>query len=233
MAIPNNPTFNRFNQQSSGSSLGYYSRTMFSFVGETNNLTASLWTTSSTGITTTNCNGISNLTSSYSSNSWGSHIVPAYYWRDGKVVRLKGTFYVTSSATTQTFNMRFGLGWLSAGNETTDWYGIQNNNNNHTIAQSEMIVNFENIIACSVAQSGSYSVFVSNGFYSETQEGNEESANKRRSTWTSIWNNTNQGFLTSSYGDIYPIETYLAMNLAGTNITGSIKLLHLSIEELA
>lgn len=230
MAAPNNPTFNRSSNQASGSSPGYYSRTMFSFVGQTNNLTGSLWTTGS-GVST-NCNGISDLTSSYASNCWGSHVLPEKYWRDGKVVRARGTFFVSCSSANTYFNMRFGISTFST-SEDTLWLGVQNNNNNHIIRADLQIVNFENIIACSVADSGSSpkTIFVSNGFYSHTVEGNEESENRRRPVWTPIWSGSNEGFISQT--SVYSQQTFIAMNLAGTNMTGSIQLLNLSLEELA
>lgn len=106
----NNPTFNKSNQNSP-TSVGYYSRTIFSCGG---NGIANQNLHGETGIIGSNDNGIQYLIDNYSNECHGYNEFPAYYWKAGKSVRIKGNCLVygypeeEDGQYTQ-FNMSVGL----------------------------------------------------------------------------------------------------------------------------
>jgi len=122
--IYNNSTFNRTNQ--SGISPGFYSRTLFSYHtvndDETNLYNDTDWTEDDL------FDGITSLQSNFPNRCHGSNVLPPYYWRPGKNIRIRGTFFVGTGGENSIFNMRFGIKKVGA---VLIPLAIQNNNFNH------------------------------------------------------------------------------------------------------
>jgi hypothetical protein len=118
----NNSTFNRTNQ--SGISSGFYSRTLFSYHTVNNdeyNLSND-WTENE------GFDGITWLQNNIPERCHGSNILPPYYWRPGKNIRIRGTFFVGSTNQNCIFNMRFGIKKVG---DVLIPLAIQNNGFNH------------------------------------------------------------------------------------------------------
>lgn len=226
MARKNNPTFTKF---ASDFVPGYYSRTLFVF-----SPSGSGYLVSSSWVDTANYNGLNDLTSSLSLNCHGNYTLPAYYWRDGKTIRVSGyvSYDNTFGAGTEQFDMRFGLQEMSSSGVT--WLSYQNNNTAHYVSAGggEIPVTFDVVISCGTAASGSAteSVFISKGYYEYDRENGVDVH------YVPVYIRSNVG---ETLGSAYYVNpTSIAMNFYGSNPNEgnnntSIRVYHILIEELA
>jgi len=250
--ITNNPNFNKlgYNQYDGGlpySSPGFYSRVLFTYAPYNNNIDElSGGNNTSDWFVNSSFNGIASLGSDI---SHGSNVIPAYYWRPGKTIKITGGLSInvpgqTSLGINRRLNLRFGLISGSFAEPTA----IQNNNNNHVIPNDAttynfLPVHFECTIACSTINTSADEItYYSNGFYYYDYIGyNTLSTNfpaKQEIIYVPVWNAPNLSKVLSA-SDYYENPTSIMMNMYdsalgnGTDGYGECYLTKLLIEELA
>jgi hypothetical protein len=189
--ITNNPTFNKSNQNSP-ISVGYYSRTIFSCGG---NGIANQNLYGETGIIGSNDNGIQYLIDNYSNECHGYNEFPAYYWKAGKSVRIKGNCLVMgypgeeAGQYTQ-FNMSVGLKESSDGGVAI----LANSavNSIFPLTGGDLCpVDFEYIITCATPDTySSTCCFFASGYYQYNYgQYNSSGTNTNSTVYTPVFGN--------------------------------------------
>lgn len=123
----NTPTFNRYTQV--GTSVGYYSRVLFTYCSynqDDRNFLDQIsgWTNSA------NFDGIGELLTNQPDMCIGDYTLPVLYWKQGKNIRIRGTAIARMERyrdSGQYLNMRFGI----SDGTSVYWLAIQNKNFNH------------------------------------------------------------------------------------------------------
>lgn len=246
----NNPTFNKFN--ASGSAVGYYTRTLFSYNKvEPNDLLSD----TSAWFNDEGFDGLGYLTDTY--DTYGSYILPGKYWRPGKSIRIKGSYKAYGSFAqggliqppyVDYLHMTFGLNRPGTG----DYWVLaqQNNNNSHqflfqsilTAVELETMVDFQCVITQTDFNSPSSSFFAQ-GYY-QYSRGDDKSAYPGDSpntfnSYVPIWKYSNNGYMTTGSADYYNLETGIHFNFYINGWDGNeaqspdIYLANITIEELA
>ena len=227
-----NSTFNRGNN--SGISSGYYSRTLFTWVTLADGYEL---TSQSEWVSNDNGNGLQLLIDNKPEYCHGGITFPPYYWTAGKTIRFRGTFFVKANDNDSIFNMRFGLKEASGPN--TQWFAIQNNDNNHTFLGGDYEtydtpVNFQCLMMCCTRDYESAPWFTANGFYRYNLKSDAWSYG-RGAVQVPVWLNGNggspNGVAASSDPSFISQQTTFMMNCYDSNIA-EIELLNLTIEEL-
>jgi hypothetical protein len=231
--LGNNSTFNRSLLNATGDRTvkGYHSRTVFSYATE--NL-INLYNTDVTNEADTE--GIQFLIDNSGTNDYhGTHIIPAYYWRPGKVFRVSGTIIVddTNGIGVEELNMRFGLN--AGGLINPAWLAIQNNNNNHTFSNADpsgpLPVDFSCDIFCSrVETDATNAYFGASGYYQYTYANFNSVGEDRGSIHVPVWSST---FATTGLEEVYTGQSTIMFNLFGTTTDPTVYITRLTIEELA
>lgn len=234
-AITNNPTFNKNNYTSydggySSNFPGFYSRALFSYAPfDSPNL---LGDNNSDWVVDSTWDGIGDLLTSVDNTAChGSNILPSYYWRPGKSIRLTGDFSLNIPITSEglgsnrIFNLRFGLQETNGPNTTI--FAAQNNFNNHSLAGNSTIVNnyfpihFECTITCARINIAAENVtFFTNGFYYyEFVNYNASGDNiDKGSVYVPIWGGGDGDTIVDL--PYYISSTKIIMNGYGSDITG-------------
>jgi len=166
----------------------------------------------------------------------GSYKIPAFSWRTGKNLRIRGLLTCTSGATGETLNMTVGL--ESRGGIVTT-LGSQNSGSaDHTFANDAIPVApigplptfFEIEISCGGASgtsAGSYA-FMANGFYEYAYYPNSDNVNNKN-YYIPIWDSGGPNFLISDYHDQ---ESKIFFNMNNSTIS-ELYLHSIIIEELS
>jgi len=224
---PNNPTFNR--GQHNGVVVGYHSRTIFSY-----NSSNPVQVNNTNVTDDSNTDGIQFLIdSTVPTDSYGSHITPAYYWNSGKTFRVSGTIIIGASTeedvTNPKFNMRFGLNSPSFFNP--EWLAIQNNNNDGPpLGQNELPIDFSCDIFCSSVSGDPAGEFGAAGYYQYTTEENTTGGLNLGLTYIPVWSDA---LIYNGLSGAYTNQSTIMFNLFGTDIGYEIYITRLTIEELA
>lgn len=229
MAQTNNPTFNRAN--TGGSVPGFYSRTLFTYTSNSNNI-YNLAGTDWVGVT--DFDGIGDLISNDPTSCHGDYIIPEIYWTPGKTIRIKGALLCASGDADELFNMRFGL--QETNGPTTEWLAIQNSNaSDHTFALGAIKGPLPVDFACDIVCSGydeTYTYLVSSGYYQYNPLWFDSNGGTNvDGIYVPVW--YNKGFVISYAPDFYLYKNKIMFNLNGTSLSASIYLTNLTIEELA
>jgi hypothetical protein len=163
----------------------------------------------------------------------GSYKIPAFSWRTGKNLRIRGFLTCTSGATGETLNMTVGL--ESRGGIVAT-LGSQNSGSaDHTFtsgatgAQGPLPTFFEIEISCGGASgtsAGSYA-FMANGFYEYAYYPNSDNVNNEN-YYIPIWDSGGPNFLISDY---YDQESKIFFNMNDSTIS-ELYLHSIIIEEL-
>jgi hypothetical protein len=250
-AITNNTTFNKNNNN--GQFPGFYSRVLFSYAPYLNEVPELLQNNTSDWVVDSGYDGIGELLSGNAPLCHGSNILPAYYWRPGKTIRVTGDFSVNIPLQEGLFqnkilNLRFGL--IETATPAATSLAIQNNNNNHGLAFSVgtggsaydyIPIHFEcNIICSTINQANDPPcTFYSNGFYYYDHSNyNSAGTNYDKSAvYVPVWKSANGS--TTLGDEYYSASTKIMMNIYGSEIGngadgyGAVYLTKLLIEELA
>jgi len=256
-AITNNPTFNKKNNTSNRFFPGFYSRALFSYApyGDETIVPNLLGTNNSDWVTDSAWDGIGDLLGSGTRVAChGSNILPAYYWRPGKIIKITGDLSVNiplqeGLIQNKILNLRFGL--TETNTPTSTALAIQNGDNNHILAfnvagigaqsYNYAPIHFECTIMCAKIDLGQDPpcIFYGNGFYYydfTNYNSSGENFNKS-SVYVPVWTDGNGS---TNLGNAYYIhETKIMMNFYGSTIGnvndgyGAIFLSKLLIEELA
>ena len=236
MSLTNNSTFNK------STSNGYYSRVLYTYMlgsTEENQILYDSygdlpWAGSGDYDT------LGNLSPTY---IHGSNVLPSYYWRPGKNIRVRGKLAVKNpSGNSGNLNMRFGL--YSDGSYFD--LAAQDNFDSHNIIATPvnppMPVYFECNISCQsiLPNADPESYFYASGFYryNYLYSGDTTNVGYGRtpgSVYVPIWNSNN--FI----GDIVPVlysnPTSIIWNGYGTSFSDEdqtlVTLSYITIEELA
>lgn len=236
MSLTNNPTFNK------STSNGYYSRVLYTYmlgaVDEEQILYDSYGDLEWAGDSTYDTLG--NLDPTY---IHGSNVLPSYYWKPGKNIRVRGKLAINNQlGSTGIFNMRFGLyangSFLDLAAQ--DSYG--NHDFNSFGSVPSLPVYFECNISCQyiLPESDPESYFYASGFYQYNylfsgDTTNVSSGRNPGSVYVPIWNSDN--FRPDSIPVFYSNPTSIIWNGYGTSLPGSsqnfVTLSYITIEELA
>jgi hypothetical protein len=251
-AITNNPTFNK--NTSNHSFPGFYSRALFSYApyGDGTIVPNLLGNNNSDWVVDSTWDGIGDLlTSGANVACHGSNILPAYYWRPGKTIRITGDLSVNiplqeGFIQNRTLNLRFGL--IETNTPSSTALAIQNNDNNHELAfkvdggpYTYVPIHFECTIICAEIDEGQDPpcTFYANGFYYydfTNYFSSGENFNKS-SVYVPVWKTGNGS--TTLDQVYYTSSTKIMMNFYdslignGDDGYGAIYLSKLLIEELA
>jgi hypothetical protein len=228
-----NTTFNRGNNNSV--SYGFYSRTLFTWTNLSDGYNLS---SQSEWISNDNGNGLQLLIDNKPEYCHGDITLPPNYWTSGKTIRFRGTFGANSDDENQIFNMRFGLQETSG--PITQWFAIQNNDNNHIFALSTntggafLPINFQCLMMCCTRDHDGDPWFTANGFYKYNQVASNSSDN-RNSIEVPVWDigagGSPNGVASAAGSSFISNQTKFTMNCYGSTVS-SIQLLNLTIEEL-
>ena len=222
--LGNNTTFNRANQN--GVLKGYHSRTVFSYSRQS---PINLYNTNIVNESTTD--GIQFLIDNSDPNDYhGSHIIPAYYWRPGKIFRVSGIVIANSSNDEGSgyLDMRFGL------NAPLTWLAIQNDSQDHYFAALEpsgpWSVDFSCDICCAkIEPNTSNAEFNASGYYQYQWSSGDKDF---RTVYVPVWSSLGT---MDGLQDIYTGASTIMFNLFGSNIgfESGLYVTRLTIEELA
>jgi hypothetical protein len=235
--IYNNSTFNRNNQ--SGISSGFYSRTLFSYHTVNNDE----YNLSSVGdwFENNNFTGITWLQNNIPERCHGSNILPPYYWRPGKNIRIRGTFFVGSTNQNCKFNMQFGIYNSPSGFQAL---AIQNNGFNHYFnntyntkpneeeAAKLLPINFLCDIMCGVINDVVEFKIEGGGYYQYCWRRFDQVFSNGNSVYVPLLNHSNRNTFIVLGDDYYNQETSLEMNIFGSTVD-KCYIRNLTIEELA
>jgi len=227
--LGNRPTFNRGLTNTNELVLqGYHSRTIFSYSSE--NL-VNLYNTDVTN--ESNTDGIQFLIDNSGTNDYhGSHILPAYYWKPGKVLRVRGSIIASSTEGSGNFNMRFGLN--AGGLLIPQWLAIQNNSNNHSFANNDTYsipVDFACDIYCAYIENDETDAqFGASGYYQYQYIDANQTGNDFRQVYVPVWDDT---YIVNGLEEVYYNPSTVMFNLLGSTISDTTYVTQLTIEELA
>ena len=229
--LGNNLTFNRSLLNASGTGIvkGYHSRTVFSYAAAE---PVSTYDTNMTNDSETD--GIQFLIDNSSANEYhGTHRIPPYYWRPGKIFRVSGTIIATSQDTAGNLNMRFGLTPGDGG--FINWLAIQNNNNNHSFAAGQgegpLPVDFSCDIFCSfINDNAAEAQFGAAGYFQYNRTGYNSANSDQGQIYVPVWTSV---FPSTLMEETYINPSTIMFNLAGTSIQNGANITRLTIEELA
>lgn len=238
--ISNNPTFNKSNE--SGVSPGYYSRVIFSYTTEENDANNLMNETD-----WVDGDGIQQLIANYPTRCHGSNTLPVRYWKSGKNIRLRGTFFVSSDSGGAYFNMKFGV--YEDTSATTEWLAIQNNGDNHIfnngystvcgIAAAEYIsVTFGCDISCGTPDNNDSNLMfmTTNGFYRYNwMDPCSPSYTNAQIVYVPVWKlgyNGSQSTPSTISTDYYNNPSIIMFNINYSTVY-EVYLINLTIEELA
>jgi hypothetical protein len=209
----NNPTFNRFSNY--GPSIGYHTRTLFVYSGETGGNT-NLYGVSDM---LDSKDGIQYLINNFSGSCHGYHHFPGGYWRRGKSVRLKGNCLVMGFPEEEAgqytvFGMSVGLLSVSgsapypntplAQSATTNKFPLTDGNDPPELCP----VDFEIIITCAQEEDGfspEGSRWFASGYY-KYNYGNDDFINGG--------NNTTNCYIPIVYNDAGQKNIYYGLSKA-------------------
>lgn len=250
--IKNNPTFNRSNP--TGLSKGFHSRTIFNYSVNTateydlmqNN--ASDWCSDGTWDTIGN-----DLSPQF---IHGSNILPPYYWRPGKCIRIIGDLIFSYpilggiSSYEDFLNMRFGIRENNTG--SVQLLAAQNATGMHVISNIDLTgndsvpVHFECTIACGLIVDTSELSFNANGFYQYNliynpgmDTTNIATGKAEATIYVPVWGGTADKGFKSVGTDFYNYSTTIIWNGDGSQLGdaydgyGNAYLSKMVIEELA
>jgi hypothetical protein len=178
--------------------------------------------------------GIQFLIDNSSANEYhGTHRIPPYYWRPGKIFRVSGTIIATSQDTAGNLNMRFGLTPGDGG--FINWLAIQNNNNNHSFADGQgegpLPVDFSCDIFCSfINDNAAEAQFGAAGYFQYTRTGYNSANSDQEQRYVPVWTSV---FPSTLMEETYINPSTIMFNLAGTSIQNGANITRLTIEELA
>jgi hypothetical protein len=233
-SYPNNPTFNRSNQN--GVSQGFHSRTLLSYTP------VSLDNLSDTNVTNNiDFDGIDYLRSLEPGNFFGSNRLPAKYWRSGKTIRIHGTILADTippeepPIATIPFNMKFGLTERNGFN--TDWLAYTNNGDDHYIFDGTFNVGpvpidfFCDITCCEIDFENDYIGFIAAGYFQYNDTDYNSGGTNIVKKYVPVYTET---FSIGHDTTFYNYETDIMWNLYSTSVyVYHIYVTNLTIEELA
>jgi hypothetical protein len=181
---PNNTTFNRSNHY--GVSVGYYSRTLFTFAHLTGNLDG-------TTIEGSGGDGIQYLIDTYPDYCHGSHSLPANYWLGGKSIRIKGSFLAMGAPEEEigantTLNLGFGI------KETTTpttymlaYPDPQSRMDLELDGTPYCPVDFECTMTLTHPNTGSLSVWWTSGYFGWEKDNYNDTGENKAPRYTPVW----------------------------------------------
>ena len=245
MAITNNTTFNRSNQ--GGTAVGYHSRILFTYA-PTN---AYPEITGDTPWIYDNGDGLGYLVNSIGGTQ-GSYILPPYYWRPGKIIRIKGAFVVEGQfdegglpVKSQYLRMNFLISEFDVDgqNISNTTIASTNNNNNHIWLQDSLVavskgptpVEYQFTVGCESVDLGTSQIkFEGQGYFSYGVEPDKTTG----LFYSPIWNSSSPTSVsTSTY---YTKRSGITYNIYSSAVNGStyfypssVKVRYITIEELA
>lgn len=245
MAVTNNTTFNRSNQ--GGTAVGYHSRILFTY-SPTNEYPV---ITGDTAWVSNNGDGLGYLVNSVGGTQ-GSYILPPYYWRPGKIIRIKGAFVVEGQlessglfVKSQYLRMNFLISEFDVDgqNISNTTIASTNNSNDHiwlqsspfeTVSKGPTPVEYQFTVGCESVDLGTSQIkFEGQGYFSYGI-----ATDRADFFYSPIWNSSSPTSVsTSTY---YTKRSGITYNIYSSAVDGTdyfypslVKVRYITIEELA